>query len=172
MRYSISYVARELGQDLIVAEVGVYAGINAQDMLDWLHIKKLYLIDPFQEYTDRDGEHPQSRMDEAREITTDRFKEYSAIVEIVVATSIEASEKLKNVLFDFVYIDACHLHPHIDCDIAAWYPLIKVGGVLAGHDYDAPTVREAVEGFRNADFRRVYGGGCDWVFRRQDRVRR
>ncbi len=158
MRYSTEYVKEHLGRDLVVAEVGVYAGINALEMLEHLSIKKLYLIDPFKEYRDRDGEHIQSVMDETREIATAIFNDYSDKVEMVIATSVESAILLKDVPFDFVYIDGCHLD--IAEDIEAWYPLVKAGGVLAGHDYDAPVVREAV---KDLD---VTIGEKDWVLRK------
>jgi len=37
--------------------------------------------------------------------------------------------------FDFVYIDAAHDYASVSADIQAWLPLVKVGGIIAGHDY-------------------------------------
>jgi len=39
-------------KDLIGAEVGVYKGENAVNILKYLPVKKLYLIDPYQNYSD------------------------------------------------------------------------------------------------------------------------
>lgn len=35
----------------------------------------------------------------------------------------------------FVYIDANHAYDYVIQDLEAWYPLVKDGGVVAGHDY-------------------------------------
>jgi hypothetical protein len=37
--------------------------------------------------------------------------------------------------FDFVYLDADHRYAGVKQDIALWWPLVKQGGILAGHDY-------------------------------------
>ena len=37
--------------------------------------------------------------------------------------------------FDFIYLDATHTYSALRQDIVSWYPKLKVGGVMAGHDY-------------------------------------
>lgn len=44
----------------------------------------------------------------------------------------------------FVYIDAAHDYYNVKADILAWMPKVKKGGILAGHDYNHPPVRKAV----------------------------
>jgi len=36
---------------------------------------------------------------------------------------------------DFVYIDAAHDYRSVRADIMAWLPLVRSGGILAGHDW-------------------------------------
>lgn len=51
---------------------------------------------------------------------------------------------------DFIYIDANHYYDYIKKDLQLWYPKIKKGGLLAGHDFvnnTACQVRQAVEEF-------------------------
>jgi len=38
---------------------------------------------------------------------------------------------------DFVYIDANHAYDYVKDDILNWYPKVKKGGYLMGHDYIA-----------------------------------
>jgi len=45
---------------------------------------------------------------------------------------------------DAVFIDADHSEEAVSRDIAAWWPKVKPGGILAGHDFDEPGVAAAV----------------------------
>ena len=49
--------------------------------------------------------------------------------------SIEASKKYEDNSIDFVFIDANHDYDYVKKDIEAWFPKVKTGGVIAGHDY-------------------------------------
>ncbi len=51
---------------------------------------------------------------------------------------------------DFVYIDGDHKYDSVWEDIKLWYPKLRVGGILAGHDYNGDWqdhVRTAVTEF-------------------------
>jgi hypothetical protein len=45
------------------------------------------------------------------------------------------SEMFEDDCFDFVYIDANHAYDFVIQDIELWYPKVKEGGYLLGHDY-------------------------------------
>lgn len=36
---------------------------------------------------------------------------------------------------DFIYIDALHDYESVKKDLHGWYPKVKKGGILSGHDY-------------------------------------
>ena len=61
-------------------------------------------------------------------------------------SSVDASKTYKNESLDFVFIDASHECERVKEDIEAWFPKVKIGGYLAGHDYDLyfPDVEKAV----------------------------
>lgn len=46
---------------------------------------------------------------------------------------------------DAVFIDADHSEEAVFADIQAWLPKVKKGGIISGHDYDEPGVRNAVQ---------------------------
>jgi cephalosporin hydroxylase len=56
-------------------------------------------------------------------------------INIVKSDSVEASKQYEDNSLDFVYIDASHHYELVKADILAWYPKIKVGGYIGGHDY-------------------------------------
>jgi predicted O-methyltransferase YrrM len=67
----------------------------------------------------------------------------------IKSKSLDAVNLFSDQSLDFVFIDASHEYEDVKNDINAWFPKVKVGGVLAGHDYYenndfAPGVKMAV----------------------------
>jgi len=127
------------GTDLVGVEIGVYTGAHAESMLKHLDIKKMYLIDPYQSY----DEYPESKtswgeglpiVEEALPIATKKLCVYGPKIEWVFAKSEHAADMIPNDL-DFVYIDANHAYEYVIKDIELYWPKIKKGGVLGGHDF-------------------------------------
>ena len=48
---------------------------------------------------------------------------------------------------DFVFIDAEHTYDACWADMKAWYPVIRSGGILSGHDFSMTPVKKAVTNF-------------------------
>lgn len=66
--------------------------------------------------------------------------------------SVEAAEPYEDNSLDFVWIDADHSFEGSMLDLETWYPKVKRGGILAGHDYEIgrgcfDAVRKFVEKF-------------------------
>lgn len=49
--------------------------------------------------------------------------------------SIESAAGLQDEGLDWVYIDADHHYQNVLADLEAWFPKVRKGGVVAGHDY-------------------------------------
>lgn len=78
-------------------------------------------------------------------------------------TSQEAAERVGDRQYDLVFIDALHDYEHVMQDISLWWPKVRKGGVLAGHDFNHkwPGVERAVaDHFNLADI----GIGFDSVW--------
>jgi hypothetical protein len=58
--------------------------------------------------------------------------------------SVKLAEAVKDGDLDFVYIDADHTYEAVKADIAAWWPKVRVGGTLSGHDYVKRTLPNGV----------------------------
>jgi len=50
-------------------------------------------------------------------------------------SSDDAAQKFENESLDFVFIDADHHYDSVKRDIEVWWPKVKPGGILAGHDF-------------------------------------
>ena len=57
------------------------------------------------------------------------------IITPIKMSSLDAVNLYDDESLDFVFIDASHEYEDVKKDIIAWLPKVKVGGVLAGHDY-------------------------------------
>jgi hypothetical protein len=70
--------------------------------------------------------------------------------------SIDASGDYEDRSLDFVFIDADHTYSSVKQDIACWFPKVKIGGFIAGHDYNSfkvwPGVCQAVDEFLKLPF--------------------
>ncbi len=65
-------------------------------------------------------------------------------INIVKASSLEAAATYADRSISFVMIDASHKYEDVIDDIKAWYPKVKLGGVISGDDYDWESVAKAV----------------------------
>lgn len=120
-------------QELTGVEIGFGFGLNAENLLNELNIKKLYCIDPYFVKNYSQGN---------RQITTYSDKTKSKFhkiandkrVKMIPFTSKEAIQHITEPL-DFVYVDGNHTHDYVINDLKMYYPLIKSGGYIGGHDY-------------------------------------
>ena len=64
------------------------------------------------------------------------------IIKPIRLTSTQASHLYEDESLDFVFIDADHTKEGFSADMSCWFPKVKKGGVIAGHDYDYPVIKE------------------------------
>jgi predicted O-methyltransferase YrrM len=65
-------------------------------------------------------------------------------IRVLRIDSVRAARCFDDKSLDFVFIDGAHNYLAVKADLAAWAPKVKVGGVLAGHDYNLDGVKRAV----------------------------
>lgn len=118
------------------AEIGVAEGYFSFHLLDrWPGT--CFLIDPWRVldvagYSVHGENDQESRF--AR-VAAKVAKVYRGRAILKRATSAEAAPTFTAGFFDFVYIDANHTLEAVREDVALWWPKVRHGGILAGHDY-------------------------------------
>ena len=148
-REAIKFAKNHLGEVNTIVEVGIGAGHNARTMLEHLDPKRFYLVDGFWRNFDSFKDYKCTPEEiyanhdlclRLCENTLSKDHRYR----LINAISIEAVNEVPNEL-DLVYIDANHLEHAVLEDIKVWYPKIRKGGVLCGHDWYAEGVERAVK---------------------------
>jgi len=148
MRPSTKFIQDTFGKlPLVGAEIGVLAGTNAKSLLENLNIKWLILVDLWDSYIQEGKEIKETT--QYYDKVTETFGHLSKVC-ILKERSVAASKRIDEHSLDFVYIDACHDYLSVKEDIDCWFPKVKSGGVISGHDYGTkrwPGVTKAVDEF-------------------------
>lgn len=135
------------------AEVGVASGeFSAKVLAHWMG-HELILVDlwepqPISVYSDIgnvDGDQHEANRAAARALAASDSR-----VRLWQRHSLDAAAQLDDGSLDFVYIDANHSYLAARDDLRVWYPKIRPGGLLAGHDYLDGVKAEGVFGVKTA----------------------
>ena len=120
-----------------IAEIGVFEGSLTYTILNnpinKKFIEQYYAIDIW-DITPGWTKLPKEEWEEIYKEFYKKSIEYQNL-NILRKLSIDAATHFSEGYFDLVFIDACHLYEYVKEDINAWYPLVKSGGILCGHDY-------------------------------------
>ncbi len=104
-------------------EVGVLHGDNAALLLKKANPSSLTLVDSWS-----------GKYDHYEEVRK-RFEEDGRVV-LVRSDSVGAASSINDSSLDWVYIDAGHTYDAVMGDLNAYYPKVKPGGYICGHDYN------------------------------------
>jgi len=134
---------------LHIAEVGVQKGHHACGICHDLAPERLYLVDPYKAFQGRGGPTPQVVVDLWEREAHRRLAPFGDSIVWIKKTSVEASREFDDESLDAVYIDDNHLEEYVRASIQVWWPKVKPGGILCGHDYyqNEPGVILAVNEF-------------------------
>lgn len=121
------FYAERKKQQLVGVEVGFYRGLHALEMLENMPNIHLHLVDNLSK------QHARGRFfAEVKE----RLSAYEGRITYHIKTSEEALKDFKGYSLDFVYIDAGHDYDSVKFDLNGWHKKVKIGGLVAGHDFD------------------------------------
>ncbi|HWE55681.1 MAG TPA: class I SAM-dependent methyltransferase [Acidimicrobiales bacterium] len=136
-RDELPYLLNERGLIGVGAEVGVYAAEFSARLLTLWPGSRLISIDPWLHSDDyKDVSNPdQGGFDALYTAAQRRLERFADRSDIWRMTSAQAAGKVADGSLDFVYIDARHDERSAREDIDLWFPKVRPGGILAGHDY-------------------------------------
>lgn len=122
----------------IGVELGVQYGNFANRILqDWKSFEKLYLVDIWMQldnYIDSANVN-NTEQDIIYNTCKSNLKKYDQNKLIYIKNFTLSAASLIDEPLDFVYIDARHDYCGVTDDINTYWPKIKSGGIMAGHDY-------------------------------------
>ena len=120
----------------IIAEIGVYQGdLVGKVLTSFLSIKEYWAIDMW-DISHGWGRVTKEQWEDIYNIFYNSYSKFKSL-KILRKKSVEAATHFPKNYFDLVFIDADHLYENVKADIEAWYPLVKEGGILCGHDYNS-----------------------------------
>lgn len=143
--YSVTTLLNNISHDgpCVAAEIGVYRGQTSAHLLRSLPKLILYMVDPWCVFepsstyaktgdilASETPEQVEANYQESLKVT-----EFASDRRIIVRKlSTEAAIDIV-IPLDLVFIDAEHSFEAVTQDIGLWWPKVRGGGVLCGHDY-------------------------------------
>lgn len=133
-----------------VAEVGVAEGLFSRDLLE-AGVERLYMIDNWGHIpgVTGDGSFPSEWHDKNYYDAVNRVQPYGWRAKMLRGLSTTMAASIEDNSLDMVYLDAAHYYDGVLADLKVYYPKVKPGGIIAGHDYLNPDygVKQAVHDF-------------------------
>jgi len=150
---------------IVIAEIGVFKGDNALKMLKHLNIKKIYLIDLWGSISYEEGDLAGKSFDweQYYEIAKKNLEQYKSKTKFIRSLSVDGVNYINEQL-DAIYIDCNHDYKAVLEDVRTYYPIVKMGGVIGGHDFCPryPGVARAVNEFFDYPKMICRSMNCEW----------
>lgn len=137
------------------AEIGVERGVYSEILCRGNPGVRLACVDSWKAYRGYRDHVDQQKLDRFYAETQERLKPFPR-TSVVRKFSVDAARDVADESLDFVYIDAAHDLCSAVTDIHTWSRKVRVGGIVAGHDYlkcDLPSlmhVPQAVHAWTDA----------------------
>lgn len=146
--------AVKLAEDgAVFVEIGSFLGQSTAALAQLIKNSnkqiKLYAVDLFELSEFSDEPHEQVIKDHGGDFYAAfiRNLEQANVLKYITpikATSLEAATQFEDRSISFLMIDASHKYADVVADIEAWFPKVRLGGIIAGDDYDWGSVKSAV----------------------------
>jgi predicted O-methyltransferase YrrM len=146
--------AKQCPPNAVIAELGSFMGLSsvifANGLIRTRNLNgRIYCVDTWRgskEHTERE----EVKQDTLYDIFLRNVREagVAGFIHPLRMPSVEAARKFRDGSLDLLFIDADHSEAACLADLEAWYPKVRPGGVILGHDcYEDNGVRRAVNAF-------------------------
>ncbi|MEA2271544.1 MAG: hypothetical protein QOI98_252 [Solirubrobacteraceae bacterium] len=142
-------VARSMPEDALVVEVGSFKGRSSVAICEGLSQvpgARFVAVDPWRRIRMTDSELYEPGAPDEDEIYR-RFVRNTGPYDFVKPmrmTSLEAAPEFADASVDWLFVDGDHSFDAVRADLRAWYPKVKLLGLVSGHDHTWFDVRWAV----------------------------
>lgn len=140
-------------------EVGVCFGGHAELLRRIWQGRMLYLVDPWEQQDSSVYREPSENqggvLEKRYREVCEKASKWPGRTGILRAYSVNASLMFADQSLDFGYLDGNHSYAAVTADLESWWPKVKTGGILGGHDY----VNKTDEGW-HCEVKRAVN---DWV---------
>lgn len=129
------------------AEIGIFQGATSAHLLKRFPQLTLFCVDPFADYSEFEPNRTQEAMSASEQKARAAIAPFGNRAVLIKDFSVSAAKHVEDNSLDFVFIDAIHTHDAVTEDLNAWYPKVRPGGLVSGHDYSWGGVQSAVREF-------------------------
>jgi len=162
------WLQETMGEDLVGVEVGVAECGNVRNLLKHGRVvKKLYAVDPWKHYAKdiyQDTENVGQDAQDTRYRKACELAEYDTRLIVIRAESEKAADQVPDGSLDFVFIDGNHVTAWVLKDIDAWWPKLREGGLMSGHDYRNAQQKGDVEEAVHIRFKDTFSKATDFIW--------
>ena len=140
-------------------ELGVQRGIYAKTILSqWHNCTEYHLVDLWavQENYEDIANVNQEQQDNNYKLTLDTLSPWTSKIHVCRNYTTACVTKFEDQYFDYIYVDARHDFKGVYEDLIHYWPKLRVGGIMAGHDY---VTQDDV--LYNQDWTKNYDGTID-----------
>jgi len=134
-REALGFWLNKLGLTGTIVEVGSAEGVFARTVLSQWEGKSMFLVDPWEKQDPDVYKEKQPDNYDAWYKSCLALQEHDKRITLLAMLSAEASTRFVDNSLDLVYIDGNHSHRAVMQDMDLWWPKVKIGGIMGGHDF-------------------------------------
>jgi len=155
----------------VFVEIGSWKGRSSVFMAEKIKESgkniEFYVIDTFEGTENEHEEYDEIKNKSLYDVYLKNIDPVKSYIKTIRGSSLDVHSQFGDNSIDFLFIDGDHTYKGVRNDLRNWFPKVKSGGIIAGHDYTEPTcgVKMAVDEFFL--FTGIEVNRSSWVFNKR-----